>query len=223
MSEAPSFNLAQGNLDIKNEEEFQEQAAKETGGKALQPGNYTLKIQNPDFHPNKETGSIYCKGDPTWFNVKVELVAADGERSLRHWVQVPTQKVRFGQKGTLFVFKKLKEFMAALGEDLTVDNLATVVPKYFNDPKALEGKEVDADVGYEGDYIEPAGNGQFRIVKGGEAYQEDGETVTFPDRDAARNYAEAIGIRNPATRTSVLEFKSKINADAKAEAANDEW
>ena len=213
--EAPKFNLGLANLEFKDEAEFEK--AKE-GGKGFQPGNYDLQIVAAEFHKNKTTGSIYCDKDPTWFNVKLKLAGAE-ERTCQYWVQVPTSKLKFGDKGTMFPAKKFTEFMAAIGLPVALADLGAVVPKWFSDPSKLVGRKCNVDIDYEGAHAKKVGD-EFVIVKGDGKSVEDeaGKAVSFPDFDSAKNYAEGLGLtlRYP----SIVKFNP---APAAKKADADKW
>jgi hypothetical protein len=215
--EAPKFNLNKSNLGFESQEQLQSQLDKPSG-KNFDKGNYDGEITAADFHKNKETGSIYCEGDETWFNVALTVVGAD-DRQAKYWLQVPTSTVRFGKKGTLFVFKKFVEFMASIGVTVTLDNLGKVVPQYFSEPsKTLVGKKANFDIGYEGAYVERDEEG-CRIIRGGKPVMDDGEVMTFPDFQSAKAAAEALRIK--LTYPSILKWNPAKQTEAKKAADND--
>jgi hypothetical protein len=216
--EIPSFNLDASNLDITSDADLQAAIEKEQK-KGFEPGRYTLKIVNARFHANKDTKSIFCASDPTWFNVAVTLESADG-RSKDYFVQVPTTKVKYtGKKGkdTLFVWTKFCEFMAAIGEAASLTNLSKLAPKYFGSEetiKTLNGKEIDVDMAHEGAFAEKEGD-LFKIVTKAGDYQEDKETILFPDFNSAKTFAEVKGIK--LSFVEVKKLHSKIKPAAKQE------
>jgi hypothetical protein len=220
--EVPSFNLDATNLDITTDEALQEAIEKEQR-KGFDPGRYTLRLSKPRFHANKDTKSIFCKNDPTWFNVVVTLESADG-RSKDYFIQVPTTKVKYtGGKGkdTLFVFGKFCEFMAAIGEAVSLQNLSKIVPKYFASEetlKKLDGKEIDVDMAHEGAYAEKVDD-LFKIVLKTGDYQEDGETVMFPDFNSAKTFAAAKNIE--LSFVEVKKLHSKVKPAEKKEGWTD--
>jgi hypothetical protein len=225
MSEAtamkiPSFNLNADALDIKDDASLAAEIEKE-GKRGFEAGNYTLKLTKPRFHANKVTGLVTCAKDATWFNVACTLESADG-RSKDYFVQVPTSKVKYGAKGTLFVFKKYVEFMAAIGESVNLNNLSKVTQKYFSSEetlKRLEGKEVVVDVGYEGAHAEKEGE-SYKIVlnKKGDTLQLDGATVLLPDFASAKVYAES---QDPSIKLEFAEIV-KLHSAIK-QASNEGW
>ncbi len=212
MASIPKFNLNADSLDITSDADLASAIEKE-GRKGFDPGNVKLKIAKPRYHANKTTGEITCAKDPTWFNVAVSLQSADG-RSKDYFVQVPTSKVKYGngEKSTLFVFKKFVEFMSGIGEAVSLNNLGKLCEKYFGSEdalKALEGKELDVDLGYDGPHAEKSGD-QYKIVLKTGDYQEDGETVLFPDFASAKVFANAKGIE--LSRVEVLKINTAIKA-----------
>lgn len=207
----PSFNLNADALDIKNDKELEEAIAKE--GRRFEPGNVTLKITKPRFHINKETQVATCAKDPTWFNVAVTLEAADG-RTKDYFIQVPTSKVKYGEKGTLFVFKKFMEFMGGIGESVTMQNLGKLVPKYFASEEAmaknLTGKTLNVDMGYDGPHAEKCDDDTYKLVLKSGDYSEDGEVVKLPDIASMKVFAESKGVK--LSFVEILKINSAVKA-----------
>ncbi len=73
---APVFNLNASDLDFTNDAELQDELSKSGGKYFDDPGNVDLEIVAADFHTSKKSGTIYCPGDSTWFNVVVTLRGA---------------------------------------------------------------------------------------------------------------------------------------------------
>lgn len=194
--EAPKFNLSAGNLGVASQEELDQKMNEKSGGKGFAPGNYDLQIVQADFHKNKDSGSIFCDGDPTWFNVLIVAEGAEG-RQTKYWLQVPTSSLKFGKKQTFFVFKKFSEFMAAIGVPVTTDNVSKVVPQYFSAPSdSLVGRKFNCDIGYEGSHVAKQEDGSYVINNKGKAVTgDDGEVMAFPDVGSAKAIAEGLGIK----------------------------
>ena len=166
MTQAPVFNFTKNSVTL-NEEEFQAAAAKEeSGGNFLDVGQYSVKIKEAKFHINKDTDSMFCAKDPTWFNVVITL-ESDGKEKL-FWLQVPTSKLQFSTssgKNELFAFRKFREFMDALGVTVLadVDELSKIVPKYFTDPSVIEGKAMKIEIQYTKPHLKRTDGGKFII------------------------------------------------------------
>jgi len=201
--EAPKFNLNASNLPSQ---EALDAELNKPQGKGFAPGNYDLQIIKAVFHPNKTTGSIFCAGDESWFNVELTLEGTD-ERTTRYWIQVPTATVHFGPKKTLFVYKKFVEFMAAIGQALTTDNLGKLVPKFFSEPtETLVGLKLNADIGYEGPHVQKSEDG-CTIVKNGKPVEDESGVMVFPDLASAKACAEGLGIK--LSYPNIVKFSSK--------------
>jgi hypothetical protein len=217
--EAPKFNLKASNLGFASNEALEAEMNKPQG-KSFEPGNYDLQIVSADFHANKTTGSIYCEGDETWFNVVVVAQGAD-ERTTKYWIQVPTSRVHFGAKKTLFVYKKFVEFMAAIGESVTTDNLDKIVPKYFSDPgEALVGFKFNADIGYEGAHIQRSEDGCRIITAAGKPLEEeDGTVIVAPDFGAAKQILEGVNDSRSEKNKIKLSFANIVKFTPKQKAS----
>jgi hypothetical protein len=221
MTNAPVFNLKASNIDFDSDEALQAELDKVGNGKWFDaPGNYDLVISSAEFHKNKDTGDIFCKGDSTWFNVKLTLTAAD-ERTIDHWIQVPTTSLKFGEKGTLAVFKKFQEFLIGIGEVVTIPKLQTLLEKYFADPKKLVGQKVNVDIGYEGPFVAKAADSdEYVVMVKGQPLKDEGVEVRMPDRGSAVQYAKSQGIEPSFIR--ILKFTAKKPAKA-LKAASADW
>jgi hypothetical protein len=211
VNEAPVFNLNASGLDFSDDSALQDELNKSGGKYFDDPGNVDLEIVAADFHKNKDTGSIYCAGDSTWFNVVMTFRGA-GDKEIRHWVQVPTSKIKFGAKDTLAVFKKLQQFFFALGEEVTLNRLDTLVKKYFGDPGAsLLGIKVNVDLGFEGPYVDKLPDSDsYGIYQGGKPITEDGKPLEMPDRASAVQVAKGRGIEPSFVK--IVKFTSSKQA-----------
>ena len=220
MSASPVFNLKASNINFDSDEALQAEIAKGGGKFFDSPCNVDLVIASAEFHKNKDTGDIYCKGDSTWFNVKITLKAAD-ERSIDHWIQVPTSKLEFGEKKTLAVFRKFQEFLIGLGEVVTIAKLQVLLEKYFADPSKLVGQKVNCDLGYEGPFVAKAADSEeFVVIVKGQPMKDEGVEVRMPDRGSAVQYAKSQGIEPSFIR--VLKFTAK-KAAKKGKAESTDW
>ncbi len=214
----PVFNLTASNIGFDSDEDLQTELAK-TGGKYFDaPGNVDLVISAAGFHPDKDTGDIYCKGDKTWINVKISLASSDG-KSIDHWLQVPTSSLLFGEKATLTVFRKFQQFIFGIGESASINTLQKLLEKYFKDPGKLVGQKVNVDLGYERDYVASADDGTFVIMVKGKPLQEDGADVKLPDRSSAVQHAKSMGIDPGFLR--VLKFTPRKSIKVAKVAASD--
>lgn len=220
MTDVPQFNLTANNIDYDSDEALQE-AVEKVGGKFFDtPGNFDLTIVAADFHKNKDTGSIYCKGDNSWFNVQLTFRGSD-EKEINHWLQIPTTSITFGEKKTLAVFRKLQQFFFGIGEAVTINSLNGLLQKYFAKPEKLVGQKVNADLGYEGPYVaKSAESDDFVVMVKGKPMQEDGADVKLPDRASAVQYAKSQGIEPSFIR--ILKFTAKKPAKLK-KASNSDW
>lgn len=215
----PEFNLAATALDITSEEDLQAELAKE-GRRGFEPGVYKLKTSSARFHLNKVTKSPLCVKDPTWFNIALTVTSSD-ERKKDLFIQVPTSKIKYGDKGTLFVFKKFCEFMASIGVAVNLQNLSKIAAKYFQNEETLKNLndlEIEIEMAYEGSYADKQPDGEsFKIrTKKGEALQEDGVDVTCPDFDSAKVYAQSRGIELSYCEVKKMVPQVKPQADKSA-------
>lgn len=218
MTTAPKFEF--GKTKISTEELTAELAATGGSSKYFEPGNYTLKVTEAAYHTKKGTNSI-AANDPSWVNVVLTLEGADG-RKIRHWVQVPTSTPRFigkNGKSTLFPFKQLQAFAAALGVTIDASNYTTEVEKLFNEAglKALVGAEVNLDIGFTGPYVKFVEKGKYKIVMNGTELADE-----FPDIDSAKVYALTNYNKNLETFAQIVKFNPAAAPVLKA-VAQEKW
>jgi hypothetical protein len=216
------FQLKKANYEVKSQDELTTKM--ESQFSDFEPGSYEMAITKAGYHlkdPN-DPNSARCQGDNTWFNLKVELTSTDG-RKLNTFIQVPTEKLTYGEKKTYAVFKKFSEFMAGVGFPVNIDNLDKVAPKVFTDPdKSLKGKTVTVDLGFEGARIEKCDEG-FKIVQanGKDLLDESGELYILPDRKSAVSTAESMKIRVGFIQVLKYHAGKASKAPVKEEAAAD--
>lgn len=221
MVNVPQFNLNASNINFETDEALQAELAKKGGNYFTEPCNVDLVIAAAALHANKDTGEIFCKGDKSWFNVKLTLKSAD-DKSIDHWVQVPTDKLEFGEKGTLAVFRKLQEFLIGLGEVVTIAKMQSILEKNFIDLDKLVGKKVNVDLGYEGPYVAKVPDTEeYAVYVKGHALKDDGVEVRLPDRSSAIQYAKSQGI-DPGF-IHILKFTAKKAPAKPSKAASTDW
>lgn len=191
-------------------------AAEGKTSRFFDPGKYTLKIIEVDYHINKTTNSIACPKDSTWFGVKVVVGAEDG-RTKDIYLQIPTSSVYYNKensKAPLFVFKKLTEFMASIGVKLTTSNVTTVIKEFFDgdgqtlaSPDKLLGQSVTLEIGYNKNSVQYTETGEYVVViKRKPLLNEDGSEMTFPDKDAAKIAAAELGFSNLQEFPEILRY-----------------
>lgn len=201
-----------------NAEEIEKAIASEGKSKTFEPGTYTMKITAIDYHKSRDTGKITCAKDPSWFNVVATLTTEDG-RTKQHFVQVPTVKLTYAEgtsKAPYFSFRNLVKFMEAIGVELSVENAAEVISKFFagdgttlTGAKLFLGQKVTVDMGYKGNHVTRNEDGTFSIkVKNNYVLDENDVPMKFPDRDAAKLHGVTTGLGELNTFTEILNFQA---------------
>lgn len=178
MSEIKKFKF----MSVASEKEIQEAAAPVR--KSFSPGKYDLKIIDAALNITDRNPTGTSPSDPTWLVYKVVL-GGIGDKSINHYVLVPTATERFGAPGTknpLFMFLKFREFLSGIGEDPT--KVQELLEPLFSDPIALVGKEVSVEIGYEGPHARYNENDKtFSVVDTDDTTELLSDR--FPDRDSA--------------------------------------
>jgi hypothetical protein len=204
----PKFSF--GGNSIKTDEELNAKLAETStsGGKYFRPGKHTVKIAAAVYQGQA--------GDDRWGKFLLTLNGV-GEKTTTAQLIVPFKDVMYlakSGKETIFMFKKIQNFMSGLGVNLTVGNLQDTLTTYFTNPgKSLVGKELVIDIGYAGNHVAYAGK---NTVTGDAEYQikmRDGSVVLnssdltpllFSTRDAAMAHAESQQIK-------IEEYSSVLN------------
>lgn len=197
-------------------EEFEQQLEKGKGLTFLtEPGRYAFKITAPKFHK-------MAPGDPNWAIFDITLTTPDG-KDKRVFPMAPLKRInnyKYGQKQTMMVYQKLSQFLASLGVHLQFETAQAQISAIFKDITCLEGKTLEADLGYHGPYAAYQSKGVFHIISKGVALKDEaGETLLFPDKKAAENYADTISLKLEAF-IDVLSYVSKT--EEVGEESNDE-
>lgn len=214
MTSIPKFNFS--GSTIKTDEELEQKLAEtgNNGGKYFRPGKHTVTIASVEYQgPAK---------DDSWGKFLLKLEGT-GEKSTTAQVIVPFKDVMYTAKSgkpTTYMFKRIQNFMKALGVELKISNLQDVLTAWFTNPsKTLVGKEVVVNIGYNGNHIaydgkDSDGNAQFVIKMRDGSVQLDSKTLTpllFSTRDAAMAMAESLNIEIQ-EYSSVLDYEVSPNA-----------
>lgn len=151
MSEMPKFDFS--GCSIKNDEDLDQALAGDAKkeSKVFKPGKHDVVIKAVVFEG-------MAKKDKTWGQLKVTLEGTN-EKKTNVWVMFPTQDVKYGDKGTMFPFKKLQEFSKALGVELKASNLKPSLQSLFQKPEKLVGKSLSVKMAYEKAYPKFASKG----------------------------------------------------------------
>lgn len=134
--------------------------------------------------------------DKTW--VSFMFTYSLGDKSINQFIQVPTVKFTYGEKGLTIPFEILVRFLGAVGVEVNKENAADIIPLIFAvNLKALEGKKLSIEVGYKAHYAakSEAGIHLFR-PDGKPILSEDGTNPEiFPDFTAAESFAAGNNLR----------------------------
>ena len=172
-------------------------------GNFLGVGTHTLKVKAVDLHKNRDTQSIFCANDKTFFNVRVTL-ADEQDRSKDIFLQIPTSKLTYNEtnsKAPFYVFRNLCKFMAGIGVDLSVETVSTVIPTFFAtdgnsllNPEKMIRQKITVDIGFSGNHIRRNEDGTFSIVVKKKALlEENGKDMEFATADAAAIEGASLG------------------------------
>ena len=214
----PKFSFS--GSTIKSEEDL---ASLEGGAKRedkyFRPGTYQLNITKVEYQ-----GSA---SDDRWGKFLLHLEGTGG-KTIRSQIMVPFRDVAFlgkSGKNTGYPYSKFKNFMSALGIAVTVPTLETVLTEVFTNPdKTLVGRDISANIGYQGNYVgymgkDEAGIKKYNItMKDGSVLSDaSGKAMTFPEFEAALHHAEVKNIEGRRF-VDVLDYN-----EGKAGVASSNW
>jgi hypothetical protein len=128
--------------------------------------------------------------DPSWYGVMVAF--KQGEKTINHFLFVPTLKLSYGPTETYSMFHKLRSFLSAFGVDLTKENAGSVIEAIFTDPTVLVGLRANLVIHYEAYSAVWVSKDLFHLYApdGKPVCDDDKAPLTFISREAAQNHCE---------------------------------
>lgn len=187
----PKFDFSKSTIKTTEALNTELKNAGEGESKFFRPGSYELEIVKVEHQGPA--------GDPNWHKFLLHFEGAGG-KEIRYQLFVPVADVVYkGKSGkpTFFMFQKFTKAMEAVGVQVTVETLQDTLIKYFTNPdKVLKGLRVQAEIGYDGNYLryegkDDAGNKKYVIAldSGATVNGDDGQPLVFPDWQSAEGYA----------------------------------
>ena len=199
--------------DVKPEEYEAWAKAAESGSFFSEPGSYELEVTSIE---NKGT----ARTDSSWVRLQVTLTGITGQ-TIKQFINVPTVNVNFKKEDgstTSFPYKLYKDFLTALGLDVTVGNVLTHSRSLYVKNKII-GMRIKAQLGYRNAYAkyegkDESGNTQYSLV-----YEDktvtDAETqkpLLWNSKDAVENHAKVdLGITKFDSFIQILQYEACPN------------
>lgn len=150
-----------------------------------------------------------ARSDKSWHNYLVMFrgVGKEEGKVITRFVLIPgTGKLTYTNKGgkeSGWAFKGLRDFMAALGVDLTAENVKKVLPSYFSprNLNALVGKRLMGEIGFRGTHAKyiatSEDSGYIALVKDGDILMDtNGDAISFESYEEAESYAKENSIND---------------------------
>lgn len=212
MTEMPRFDFS--SCEFKSDDELNAalEAGQSKGSKYFnEPGQYEVTIADVEFLKVSEK-------DPNWGSIKL-VYQGTGEKTVNDFLLVPFKTVKYGEKGTLFPFKKVSQFCGALGVEVRASNLGESMKTVFGRLEKLKGQSLKIDLGYRGSYVKynRAGDEKYFTIVGkdGNVLRDNTsmDALKFADKAAALAYAESNQI-------AVERFMSVLQYDKSASGAS---
>lgn len=189
------FNFSNSTIKSTADYEAAITPIKKDNSKVFKPGLHEVTVGNVQFMGE---GS-----DSTWTKVSITL-KGPGEKTIRDLLMIPHKDLMYkspGKNPTMYPFKRLKDFILALGTEITPENAGTVLDLLFSKPTNLEGLNVKAKIGYKGTHVtysgkDANGNAAYNVTLGNGSLLADtsGATLVFADRDSAAAHLNSQGV-----------------------------
>ncbi len=187
----PKFDFSKST--VKTTEELEALAPKRGESKFFRPGRHEVVIAGVEY-----TGTAK---DPNWGKLTITY-GGTGEKTIKDFVLIPFSDIKYGEKQTVYPFKKLQNLVAGLGLVLTPENMGDVMTTLFKDTTVLTGLHLIIEVGYQNGHLKFSRNGAdesvVNIVEKNGDLLTDGvskEALIFSDADSALAYAEQKGLK----------------------------
>lgn len=188
------------------------------GSKFFQPGRYEVVIDEVKYEGAAK--------DPNWGKLTV-VYKGTGEKEQKDFLSIPFKTFKYkGDRGeTLYPFKKIAQFSAALGVEVKQSNVAESMKSLFGRPEKLKGRPLVIEIGYQRAYAKYAGKDGDAAVynlitrEGTALADATGKVLTFGDREAVEAHATQEKI--PFDKFSnVLSYSKSANASSVAESTS---
>lgn len=188
MSDLPRFDFS--GMDSYTDEEVSK-ATERKESKVFKPGQYDVVVDQ-----------VLAAKDPTdknWRQIRVVYTA--GGKQVSDFIMFPITKTteftgRSG-KATSMPLIRLKNFMTALGLEVTGTNLKTLLSKTLSNPAQLVGKPLTVRIGYRKahpKFVRDASNNtsvQIELNDGSVLCDAGGAALNFGNVDALLAHAES--------------------------------
>ncbi len=184
----PKFDFSKST--VKTTEELEALAPKDS--KFFRPGRHEVVIAGVEY-----TGAAK---DPNWGKLTVTY-GGTGDKTIKDFVLIPFSDIKYGEKQTIYPFKKLQNLVSGLGLTLTPENMGDVMNTLFKDTTVLTGLHLIIEVGYQNGHLKFSRVDDQTVVniveKGGELLTDgvSKDPLIFSDADSALAYAEQKGLK----------------------------
>lgn len=174
-------------------------------------GTYTFTINS--VKPVSSENNREDSAGNRWTSIRTEFVAeVNGyKKKVVSFIDLPLDSAEYTKKdGTksLSKFRYLASLMSAAGIEVKTSNIAKL-------PELLTGKSISANAYFAGDRISfhsKSESGEIlysiRLRNGGEMVNDDGDVVTFSDRDSALAYYKQSTGKVPTRGLTLASFKA---------------
>ena len=150
--------------------------------KVFAPGLHSVKIISVD-----EKGPV--KNDSTWEGLWITLEGTGGKQIYTNMLY-PTESMSYNGQENSYVAQKFLAFVKSLGLSANSKTLGLVLTQLFSDPSKLVDRELQINVGYTSNHVQPS-NGKFHLLqKYGRPVTVDGEPLSFTTREQAEAHCQ---------------------------------
>ncbi len=149
------------------------------------PGLHTVKIVSVE-----EKGPVST--DSSWERLWIKLEGTGG-KSTYMGLSLPTESLLFKGEANSYPAQQFLAFVQALGYEATPKTLGGVLTKLFSDTSALEGLELQVQVGYNKSHLVMK-DSKFHVMQkyGNKPVLKDGEAAIFSEREEAIEWGKSV-------------------------------
>lgn len=203
-----TFNFSQFKMDlsVSDKAEVEKSGSGERKPRNLPAGLHEVVIK-------EVTAKGVSQADETWEKLTIKFEASNMNYCY-HLLMIPTVGLKFGPKGDLWAWKKLKSFIEAIGFEITDDNIPDLLSKLFSSPERMVGLKLNIELKYtshHGLYLEK--NKIALVDKDGEQVVDgDNDPVIEADYAAVENAANELGLKYDG-RPSLIAYGVPLKND----------
>lgn len=212
----PKFDFSKMNL---TDDQLNEQLKGDQKKSFFKPGKHEVKIVGIEYK-----GAV--ESDATWHKYRI-LFEGTYNKEISDLMMVPTSNVILNtSKGeqSSYPYRKLKDFMTAVGVELSLTNLGEVLSKAFGEKSNLVGKDLAIECAYDGIHVkfqgkDATGNNKYQLVNKREEPLYD---QVFADHKSANEFGKKEGLEVEGF-VDIMRYVASSTPNTASTTAKQDW